>query len=261
MAGYAPLDSEGVQSYLAEMPVGHHILYLPEVTSTMDVARQQADSGAGEGLVVVAEEQTAGRGRFGRAWVSLAGQNLAFSVLLYPNRWAFSRLSVAAAVAVSRAIRRTTGLDATLKWPNDIRRGGKKVSGILVEGALEEGRVRYAIVGIGINVNADPSDQLTGGYQATCLAKELGRPVSREELLGAVLAELGMAYTAAKEWGAAWEQWQGSLETLGKAVRVQWGDHVDEGVAVGVDGDGNLLLRRADGSMATLTAGEVTLQS
>lgn len=258
---YQPFDVQDLESYLQGMPVGHRVLYLPEVTSTMDVARQQALNGAEEGLVVLAEEQTAGRGRFGRPWVSTAGQNLSFSVVLYPNRWALARLSVAAAVAVLRGIRQATGLEASLKWPNDVRFDGKKVSGILVESALREGQAQHAIVGVGINVNQDPSQELAPGYAATCLATELGKPVSREEVLKAVLAELGMVYMELKGWGETWEQWQASLETLGRQVRVQWGDHVEEGLAQGVDSDGNLLLRRADGTAATLTAGEVTLQT
>ena len=261
MTSYQTLDVEEVQSYLQGMPVGHRILYLPEVTSTMDVARQEVLADAEEGLVVAAEEQTAGRGRFGRAWVSMAGQNLSFSVVLYPNRWALSRLSVAASVAVLRGIHQATGLTASLKWPNDVRLGGKKVSGILVESALRQGHAQHAILGIGINVNQDPSEELAGGYKATCLAKELGQRVSREEVMKAVLAELGLVYMELKGWGDTWEQWQATLETLGKTVRVQWGDHVEEGYAQGVDGDGNLILRRADGSLATLTAGEVTLQA
>ncbi|MBI4197702.1 MAG: biotin--[acetyl-CoA-carboxylase] ligase [Chloroflexi bacterium] len=261
MASYSPLDAARVQSALEGMPVGGRIIYLPEVTSTMDVARQETAAGSEEGLVVVAEEQTAGRGRFGRVWVSLAGQNLSFSVVLYPNRWAMSRLSVAASVAVARAIGQVTGLSPSHKWPNDLHFHGKKVAGILVESALRQGGVQYAIVGIGVNVNADPSEMLTGGYQATCLAKELGQPLSREELLTAVLAELGMVYMELKGWGEVWEEWHASLDTLGKEVRVQWGDRVEEGRAEGVDGDGNLILRRADGSLATLTGGEVTLQS
>ena len=188
---YIPLDIEALQSALATAPVGHRILYMREVTSTMDVARQEALlRGAEEGLVVVAEEQTAGRGRFGRAWVSTPGQNLYFSVVLYPSPWACARLSVAASVAVVRAIRRVTGLEPSLKWPNDVRLGDKKVSGILVETAVQDGQVRHAIVGIGINVNADPSERLAEGYQATCLARELGLPVSRDVVLEAVLLEL-----------------------------------------------------------------------
>ena len=252
---------ESIAASLGSSAVGHRIIYLPTVTSTMDIARQEAEGDAKEGTVVVAEEQTAGRGRFGRRWLSAPGQNLSSSVLLYPSRWACGRLSVVAPVAVLRAIRQVTGLSPTLKWPNDVRVAGKKVCGILIETALEGAQVRYAIVGLGINVNFNPADAPEADFTATSLAAELGKPVSREKLLEAVLSELGLVYTHIRRWEHAWEEWHSALETLGKEVQVRWGEQTEEGVAEGVDGEGNLLLRRADGTLVTLAAGEVTLQA
>lgn len=255
-----PLAVEAIEASLRTAPIGSRIIYLPVVTSTMDIARQEAERGGEEGTVVVAEEQTAGRGRLGRRWVSVPGQNLSFSVLLYPSRWMCARLSVATPVAVARAIRRTCGLSPTLKWPNDVRVGGKKVCGILIETALQDAEVRYAIVGIGINVGFRPEEHPEVTALATSLEAELGKPVSREELLQAVLTELSLLYAHLKGWGDAWGEWQSSLETLGREVQVRWGEQVEEGVAEAVDGEGNLLLRRADGTLVTLAAGEVTLQ-
>ena len=255
-----PLAVGGIEASLSAASIGHRIIYLPVVTSTMDIARQEAERGGEEGLVVVAEEQTAGRGRFGKRWLSVPGQNLSFSVLLYPSLWACARLSVAAPVAVLRAIRQTCDLSPTLKWPNDVRLGGKKVSGILIETALQDAEVRYAIIGIGINVGFNPEEHPEVAPVATSLAAELGKPVSREKLLQAVLAELSVIYTHLREWEDVWGDWQSSLETLGREVQVRWGEQVEEGVAEAVDGEGNLLLRRADGTLVTLVAGEVTLQ-
>ena len=258
---FAPLGVETIAAALGTSAVGHHIIYLPTATSTMDIARQEAEGDAKEGTVVVAEEQTAGRGRFGRRWLSAPGQNLSLSVLLYPSRWACGRLSIVAPVAIMRAIRRVTGLAPTLKWPNDVRVGGKKVCGILIETALEGTRVRYAIIGLGINVNFNPSDAPEADFTATSLAAELGESVSRDELLEAVLSELGLVYTHLKSWEHAWDEWHSALETLGKEVQVRWGEQTEDGVAEGVDDEGNLLLRRTDGTLVTLTAGEVTLQT
>ena len=255
-----PLDVKPVAVSLHNSAIGHRIIYLPTVTSTMDIARQEAERGAEEGTVVVAETQTAGRARFGRRWLSTPGQNLAFSVLLYPSRWACSRLSVMSPVAVLRAIRQVTGLSATLKWPNDVRLDGKKVCGILIETTIENSEVRSAILGIGINVNYNPSEEPQADFTATSLAAELGKPVSRDELLQAILAELGLAYSHLEEWDRVWYDWRSSLETLGKQVQVRWGEQVEEGVAEDVDAEGNLLLRRPDGTLVALTAGEVTLQ-
>ena len=255
-----PLAVEAVQASLSSASIGHRIIYLPVVTSTMDIAREEAERGVEEGVVVVAEEQTAGRGRFGRRWLSVPGQNLYLSVLLYPSRESCARLGVMAPVAVRRAIHQVSGLSPTLKWPNDVRLRDRKVSGILVETAVQGAEVRHAIVGIGINVNFNAEQYAEDAPGATSLAMELGKPVSREDLLQAVLAELGLIYTYLKGWEEAWEEWQLSLETLGREIKVQWGEQVEEGVAEAVDSEGNLLLRRGDGTLVTLTAGEVTLQ-
>ena len=257
---FAPLAVEAIEASLSTACIGHRIIYLPVVTSTMDVARQEAERGGEEGIVVVADEQTAGRGRFGRRWLSAPGQDLYFSVLLYPSRWVCTRLSAAAPVAVLRAIRQVCGLSPTLKWPNDLRLGEKKVSGILIEAALQDAEVRHAIIGIGINVGFNPKDYPEVASTATSLTAELGKPVSRRELLQAVLAELDLIYMHLKGWGDVWGEWQASLETLGREVQVRWGEQVEEGVAEAVDGEGNLLLRRADGTLVTLVGGEVTLQ-
>ncbi|MBI4200816.1 MAG: biotin--[acetyl-CoA-carboxylase] ligase [Chloroflexi bacterium] len=257
---YEPSALERIEQALSTCSIGHRILYRPVVTSTMDVAREEAERGAPEGTVVVAEEQTAGRGRFGRRWLSIPGKNLSFSVLLYPSAWASARLSVAAPVAVLRALRQVTGLSPTLKWPNDLLLDGKKVCGILIESAFQDAEVRQAVIGIGINVNLNPSGQMELVYPATSLAERLGSPVSREEVLQSVLEELGVVYDSLKGWADAWLEWQASLETLGKAVQVRWRDQVEEGVAEGVDSEGKLLLRRADGTVIALAAGEVTFR-
>ncbi|MEK7778345.1 MAG: biotin--[acetyl-CoA-carboxylase] ligase [Chloroflexota bacterium] len=254
------LKVEAIAASLRSSAIGHRILYLPVVTSTMDIACQEAERGAPEGTVVVAEEQTAGRARFGRQWLSTPNQNLAFSVLLYPSRRTSTRLSTVTPVAVLRAITKVTGLSATLKWPNDVRLGEKKVCGILIEAAFQDSQVRYAILGIGINVNFNPAEDPQADFAATSLAAELGKHVSREELLQAILTELGMAYTHLREWDRVWDEWRSSLETLGRQVQVRWGEHLEEGVAEDVDSEGNLLLRRADGTLVTLAAGEVTFQ-
>ena len=135
--------------------VGHPIFYHPELDSTMDEAARLAEDGTAEGATVVAEVQTAGRGRFGRTWVSPAG-NLWMSILLRPSLDSLRYLSILSGVASARAITSTTGLPVTLKWPNDLRIGGRKVGGVLVENSLSGSTVRHAIIGIGINVSLDP---------------------------------------------------------------------------------------------------------
>ena len=255
------LQVEAVQEFLSNALIGHRIDYYQSVGSTMDVARQAAEEGAEEGTVIVAEEQTAGRGRFGRKWVTAPGRNLSFSVVLYPGKWAVSRLSVAVAVAVARVIRHMYGLSPGIKWPNDVRVNGKKVCGILIEAAVQDEQVRYAVLGVGVNVNLDPADEGDESLgNTTCLSKEVGHAVQREEVLQAVLQEISYIYASLQEWGSVWHEWRENMETLGKEVRVLWGDQVEEGIAEDIDGEGNLVLRRKDGTVVSLTAGEVTLQ-
>ena len=255
-----PLAVEAIQARLSSAPIGHRILYFPSVGSTMDVARQEAEQGAPEGTVVVADEQTAGRGRFGRHWVSGSEQNLLFSIVLYPERTALAGLNIIAPVAVITAIQRTTALSPTLKWPNDVLVAGKKVCGILMETAVQDGGIRYAVLGFGINVNFDPSEVPQIAGLGTSLSKELGEPVSREGVLEAVLEELSALYGRLKGWAAVRNRWEASLETLGSRIRVQWGEQVEEGLAEAVDAEGNLLLRRSDGTVVTLSGGDVISQ-
>ena len=116
-------------------------------------------------------------------------------------------------------------------------------------------------MGIGINVNLDPSGKLDQGYAATCLASELGEWVSRHHVLEVVLEELGLVYAELKGWAYTWEEWQAAMETLGRSVQVRWGDQLEQGIAQRVDSVGNIVVQRADGSMVTLSAGDVTFQS
>ena len=139
--------------------VGYPVSFHPEIDSTMDETARLADAGAAEGTVVVAEVQTAGRGRFGRTWVSPTG-NLWVSLLLRPSLDSVRWLSILAGLASARAISATTGLEVSLKWPNDLRIGRRKVGGVLVENFLDGSDVRHAIIGIGINVAFDPSANL-----------------------------------------------------------------------------------------------------
>ena len=246
--------------------VGQRLLFFQELTSTMDEGARQAESGAVEGTVVVAEMQTASRGRFQRHWVSRQG-NLYFSVVFRPPLEALPLLSVVGGVAVARAIRQTTGLNPGIKWPNDVLLDGKKVAGILVESVLEGETVRYAVVGIGLNVSLDTGQVPEIASFATSLNAAAGRPVSREELLRRLLEDLDALYfqlarepvksVAPRKSPLA--EWKGLLETLGKRVQVSWHGETYIGQAEDVDAIGQLLLRADDGRLVILSAGDVSL--
>jgi len=226
----------------------------------MDVARLEAEGGADEGSVVIAEEQSAGRGRYGRSWVSPAGKNLYFTLILRPTSAALRSLSVVAPLAVCRAIETRTGLSPAIKWPNDVLVGGRKAAGILIESELSGTSPRFALVGIGLNVNFRiPADSEIASI-ATSVSMELKREVSREELMSSTLNEFEELLAGARADGAVLAAWRERLETLGRRVTVTFREQTYEGMAEDVDEDGNLLLRTDDGVLMTVEAGEVTLR-
>ena len=258
------LSEEIIQGGLSTSLLGRRVAYFRTTASTMDEARKVALDNAPEGILVVAEEQTAGRGRFQRTWVSPPAVNLYFSLILRPGPEYASQLTMMASLALARALRGLAreSTHVTIKWPNDVRMGGRKIGGILIESSLaEEGLHNFSIVGMGVNVNFDPGEYPDIKDIATSLQRELGHPVPRLHLLRAIMEEMEELYLDIKQGGSVREEWSSLLDTLGHQVRVAWGDQVYEGYAQGVDDDGGLVLRLSNGSLQTLAAGEVTLRT
>jgi BirA family biotin operon repressor/biotin-[acetyl-CoA-carboxylase] ligase len=222
----------------------------------MDVARREVGRGAAEGTVVVAGEQTAGRGRQGRSWLSPQG-SIALSVIFRPSLSHLIGIVMVAPLAVVRAVRRATGLETGIKWPNDVLLGGKKVCGVLVESGLKGGQVDYAIAGLGLNVDFDPAAWPDIAAIATSLSAGLGRSLPLGEVLGPLLEELDRLYLSLRAGEPVYREWQAHLETIGQQVTVRGQGWQEEGVAEGVDPDGSLLLRREDGTLRRLFSGEV----
>ena len=255
----ARFSSKALREGLTTRFLGRRLEYRRVLGSTQDLARRLARSGAHEGTVVLAGQQTAGRGRLARSFISPRG-GLYFTVLLRPALEYLRALPIIAALAVARGLEHIAGLSTALKWPNDVLVGGRKVCGILVESELTGGAVDYVLVGIGINVNADMAVYRDIAAVATSVAAEAGREVSREALAAAVLNELEELYLAAQAGERVQDEWRARLETLGRQVRVAWGETVEEGLAEDVDVDGSLILRRLDGGRITIAAGDVTLR-
>jgi len=244
--------------------VGRDIRVFQETTSTNDVVEKLARDGVKEGVVVFAEAQTKGRGRLGRRWLSPPGQGLWFSVLLRPNfePQHATRLTVGAATAVVRALRSQTGLSPAVKWPNDILIGGKKLAGILTELSAELDRVRYVVLGIGVDVNLSQSDFPPALRRlATSLRLELGRPCDRAELAVAILRELDVDYArvCGGEFEAVAVEWEACCATLGREVLIAVGDRQVRGWAESLDASGALLLRTQHGHLERIIGGDVTL--
>jgi len=167
------------------------------------VVEKLARDGVKEGVVVCAESQTRGRGRLGRKWISPARKGLWFSILLRPDLspQMTTRLTVASATALRRAIKLQTGCSPEIKWPNDILMGGKKVAGILTEMSAELDRVRYVILGIGVDVNLTANDFPPDLRKiATSLRIETGKPASRAELAVNIFRELDRDYANSPAW-------------------------------------------------------------
>lgn len=231
------------------------VVYLERCRSTQDVARELAERGVAEGAVVVAEVQEAGRGRLGRSWHSAAGGVYATVVLRPPPR-ALRALSLAASVAVARVLG-LLGLDAKVKWPNDVQVSGRKVCGVLVEAAAEPGGAAYALVGIGLNVNNELPPELAGA--AATLRELLGRPVPRLPLFLKLLEELDDVYARVREgrWSEVLREWRGRSSTLGRIVRVETPEGAFTGLAVDVSEDGALLVRLESGELREFHAGDI----
>jgi BirA family transcriptional regulator, biotin operon repressor / biotin---[acetyl-CoA-carboxylase] ligase len=246
--------------------VGREIRWYDTVPSTNDLARTLAHTGTAEGTVVVAERQTAGRGRLGRAWSSPGG-GLWLSVILRPRlpveRW--PTIGLAACTAVAEAIEATAALPARLKWPNDVLVGGRKVAGLLLESGL--GEPAWLVAGVGVNVNVAPGDlPVRPSYPATSLAAARGGPVNRGELMRAFLRRFDGAYAALRRDGAdaVLDRWRERSDTIGRTVRVAVGGPeagaeaaVVEGIATGVDETGALLVLECSGRERRIIAGDV----
>lgn len=239
--------------------IGQRVIYYPRLTSTMDVARQEAQQGVPQGTVIIADEQVEGRGRVKRIWLSPQG-NIALSIILYPDVSYLSYLIMLASLAVVHSIEAVTGLKPQIKWPNDVLVNGKKVCGILIESEVQGSQVAYAIIGIGININLRFSDFPEISATATSLNDELGRKVSRVDVIRHLLVEMERLYLTLPAGESIYEEWRDRLVTLGKKVSVVSGNNVLEGVAESVDRSGALVLRYADGSSTRIIAGDVTLR-
>jgi len=247
---------------LSTSDLGQTVHAFEELPSTNDRAKELAEEGAFHGEVVIAEAQTAGRGRRGRTWASPPRKNLYLSAILRPDLslQRVPEITLVASVALCEAIREA-GVDAAIKWPNDILCGGRKVAGILTEIAADPDRVQWVVVGVGVNLNAAPEDFPEELRPiATSVAAERGGPVPRALFTAALLARLEawLERHAEEGFGPVRARWCELSGTLGREVRVVTGDGDVTGVAEDIDAAGALLVRTAAGVRRVL-AGDVHL--
>lgn len=251
-----------VESGLDTRLVGQRVHSVAETASTNQLAQQMAAEGASEGLVVLAEAQTSGRGRMGRRWESPSGVNIYCSVLLKPQippRQA-PQLTFLTAVATAETLRDLCGLDARVKWPNDILVGGRKIAGLLNELSAETEQIHALVLGIGINVNMlaeqFPADLR---YPATSVRIETGENHSRLPLVRFLLQRIDTLYAEylAEGFAPLRLRWEGLFDLLDRQVEVDLGPKVVTGIVGGLEPDGALKLFLPDGGVERILAGDV----
>lgn len=246
-----PLTVEAIRSGLKTERFGRTLHLHDRIESTNTTALALAEQGAPEGTVVVADSQTQGRGRMGRHWISPPNLNLHLSIILRPegDPKRVGLWSLAAAVAVARTIEQTTALPARLKWPNDVLVHAKKISGLLLESAIQSGRVKHLVLGIGLNVNIT-RDLLPESLRAsvTSLREELGRELDRIGLLQGLLEQLENQYRFFQTQPPlkVMEAYTALSETLGQTVTVQVQDQEWTGNVIGLTPEGALILEKPD---------------
>lgn len=247
----------------ANRVIGRDVQVFQETSSTNDVVERLARDGVPEGVVVFAESQHKGRGRLGRKWISPPGKGLWFSVLLRPNLrpQEATQVTVLAATALARALRQHGDFRPAIKWPNDILIRERKVAGVLTELAAEIDRIRYVILGIGVNVNVTefPADLR---HSATSLQIESGASVRRADLAASMLRELDADYErlCRGQFTRIAEEWAAQCTTMGRRVSIGLGDRIVHGRAESLDESGALLLRTDHGHLERIVGGDVTLE-
>ncbi len=247
-----------IQCGLKTKILGKKIIYFDSVQSTMEEAFRLGMEGSEEGTVVCAEGQTKGKGRLGRSWMSPKGKGIYMSIILRPNMspGQASQLTLLSAVALCESVRRVTGVQATIKWPNDLLVGKKKLAGILTELNAEMDRVWFVVVGVGINVNTSLHALPEG---STSLKVEAKQSFLRVALMQDILESFEQWYErlAIQGFKAVTKRWRELSSTLGRRVCIHNGEKSLEGEAVDINEFGALIICNDDGVKMTHMAGDV----
>ena len=275
------LDCHILQKQLGTQLFGREdrMVYLPIVNSTNIISMQLARQDAEEGIVILTDSQTAGKGRQGRSWIDVSGCNAIVSLILHPT-FPLHLLIMIASLGVVDAIAECCQVSASIKWPNDVLIQNRKIAGILIETSHNKAGQLIAVVGIGVNVNVgrhseNSAEAVLLSELATNLESASGRKVKRETFIAALLRHIETSYfalqseakhsmkQAASHGGAEsptlllGERWRSRLSTLGRSVQVRQGDTILYGIAEDVNDNGELLLRRHSGEQVSITWGDV----
>lgn len=268
--GYRLQKNDGMMSgieisrYMDTKVFGKNLVFHKETGSTNLDAKKLAEEGAPEGTLVVADQQNAGRGRRGRVWVSPAGESIYMTVLLRPEcePGKVSSVTLVMALAVMEAVRELTDEECGIKWPNDVVMNKKKVCGILTEMSMDMDAVHYVVIGTGINVNQNGFEAEIS-QTATSLALEIGSIQNRNQLVARIMYFFEQNYTIYKEtydMEGLVDKYNHFLINRGKEVKVLDPKGEYEGVALGIDNKGQLLVKKRDGEVVEVYAGEVSVR-
>jgi len=259
------VNEANVKKFLITKAYGKRIDYVETCASTQLIAHDEAQKGAQDGTVIIAEEQTSGKGRMSRPWDSAEHKGVWMSVITRPSLQPQQapQMTLVAAVSVTRAIQEITDVEPHIKWPNDILVNGKKVTGILTELQADPDRVKAIILGIGINVNQTEDDFPEDLKSiATSLKIASGKTVNRAELIAKTLYYLEM-YTAMYEengFGPIKLLWEGFSNTAGRRIRAVMLNETIEGIAIGISEDGMLKLQLDDGTIRGIYSADIEFQ-
>lgn len=268
--GYHIIDSpdvitlEELTSQIDTVWAGKQVFYYEETDSTNIRAKQLGEEGAPHGTLAVADQQNAGRGRRGRGWESPKGCSIYMSILLRPviPPVKAPMLTLVMALSVAEGLKESTGLDPGIKWPNDIVLNGKKLVGILTEMSTEIDYINHVVIGVGINVNmTDLPEEIKG--KATSLRLEMGQVVKRSPIIAAVMRNFEKNYSLFLETQnleKMQEKYNSLLVNREKEVRILGGKEEYNAYALGVNKEGELLIRREDGTTEAVYAGEVSVR-
>ncbi len=258
------LDPQHIEKALAGRTIGQRIVYYPRIDSTNRAARALALQGNAHGWVVLADEQSAGRGRLDRRWRSSAGEDVLASIIIHPELAPAQgfRLTMIASIAVVLAVKRICAIACGIKWPNDICLNGRKLCGILSEGQTENERMQFMVIGIGLNVNSSMAGRKDLAYTAVSLRDAAGIPCDRTALVIALLEEFDALYAAVHENAGEHirQLWQQHAMMLGRQVSITGGDTVVCGIASAVTPDGSLIVRDDQGRDHSIVCGDLSLR-
>ena len=258
------IAEEEVASRLQTERMGRQIRYFSRIDSTNQYAKRIAEEGAPDGTLIIADEQTAGKGRSGRTWVTPPAEAIAFTLLLRPKLSPdrISMVTLVMGLAVTNAVNSLYGVSAGIKWPNDVVIKGRKLCGILTEMSAEVRQVNYIVIGVGINANLTSFSEEIRGI-ATSLRLELGQDINRAELIARVMAEFERLYAefeAQGDLGAVMQEYNELCLNAGSKVRVLDPNGEYTGTSRGINSMGELLVETEDGKMQEVYAGEVSVR-